>query len=326
MESSLIVLMRESRYWASVSSGRELFQRARHVLEGYFGVDSGYFIYQKTGLWAGMADEAFEVYETWGKMRGQEETLRKEAEGQLKSGIEPLRHVSQQWIRRTQAPPQVAARWEGWGIQSGGSWLLTLGPKPVGMIVLRRSRDTLADDSVLMGLLAGQVSLVMELLRFRRAAEEASQRDSLTGIYNRRGASLQMERMTSENPGHSGTTWVFGIFDVNEFKRINDRHGHPAGDQVLTEVARILSAALRPGDVSGRWGGDEFVVMINTSAANAPCVIQRLQRQVAKELAGVSVSAGWAVWGEDGPDLETLYHVADRRLYQDKSARIPPRV
>ncbi len=316
--SSLMVLIQESRHWASVNRGLELFVRARHVLQTSFGVDSGYFVYQKTGLWQGVADEHFRIYTPWGVMAGQEEVLQEQADVQLASSPEPLQHVSGRWMGLGEAPPAVRQNWESWGVKSGGSWLLTLGPKPVGMMVLRRTEAAEGDDSDLMGMVAGQVSLVMELLRFRRAAEEAGWRDGLTGIYNRRGVDRQMQLMVQGNPGPSGTAWVFGIFDVNRFKFINDEHGHPEGDRVLAQVAKALSAGLRPHDVCGRWGGDEFVVMVNASESQAPAVIARLQNIVSAQVPHVSVSAGWAVWGVDGEDLEGLYAVADRRLYEDK--------
>lgn len=315
--SSLMVLIQESRQWASVSRGLELFTRASEALQRAFAVDSGYFIYKKTGLWERIEDEACRLYAPWGVMVAHQGGYPAEEDRQGVAAVEGFEDRTGCWIRTADAPEPIRQQWQSWGIKVGGAWRLTLGTKPVGLMVLRRSVPV-ADDAELMGMVAGQVSLVMELLRFRRTAEEAGWRDELTGIYNRRGIERQMALVTQQGTQTLGTAWIFGIFDINRFKYINDAYGHPEGDRVLADVAKALCAGLRPQDICGRWGGDEFVVLVNTAQAQASTVIARLQELVAARVERVTVSAGWAVWGVDGNDLDTIYDVADQRLYEDK--------
>lgn len=315
LQFALTTLIRESRHWASVHRGLELFYRARDLLKEHYHVDSGYFVYKKTAGWGTKSEQQFRVYAPWGILPGCEKVLQKEVDRQLLMSPNPLQHVSEDWLNILDVPHPVQKRWQTWGVQTGGSWLLYIGQDPVGLMVLRR-RILKTDDGLLMSLVVRQVSLVMELLRYRRAAEEASQQDPLTGVFNRRGAMMRIETLVRVRQAHDH--WVFVIFDVNHFKEINDQRGHPEGDRVLKNVAQILSSDLREGDICGRWGGDEFVVLLKSPEALAPEIVSRLKTKVATTLRNVSVSAGWAIWGIDGTSFDDVYHVADRRLYQDK--------
>jgi diguanylate cyclase (GGDEF)-like protein len=87
-----------------------------------------------------------------------------------------------------------------------------------------------------------------------------AQVDPLTGIYNRRGVLVALEPMRAAAE-RDGVALDLLLIDFDLFKTINDAHGHHGGDRVLSEAARRLQAALRPGDVYGRWGGDEFIVV-----------------------------------------------------------------
>jgi diguanylate cyclase (GGDEF)-like protein len=110
--------------------------------------------------------------------------------------------------------------------------------------------------------------------------------------------------------------------DIDHFKRINDKFGHPAGDRVLAMVARALDDGLRDGDVVARFGGEEFLVAapgIGTTAAAA--LAERLRTRVAEasdaEVGGVTVSLGMALWDE-GESMAELIERADLALYQAK--------
>ena len=94
----------------------------------------------------------------------------------------------------------------------------------------------------------------------RRLAAQALT-DDLTGLPNRRAGALELERAVALAVRHGHALAVARV-DVDHFKRINDTYGHAAGDQVLTEVARRLAAAVRGGDGVARWGGDEFVAIL----------------------------------------------------------------
>ena len=111
------------------------------------------------------------------------------------------------------------------------------------------------------------------------------------------------------------------LVDLNDFKEINDKHGHQAGDLVLKEFAKRLSNSTRGSDVAARWGGDEFMMLL------VDCEVEQLSRvlvrlegfevQVQGKTLPVSVAAGWKAY-EPGDRVEELIEAADRRLYDNK--------
>jgi diguanylate cyclase (GGDEF)-like protein len=117
-------------------------------------------------------------------------------------------------------------------------------------------------------------------------------------------------------------------FDVDHFKRVNDAHGHPVGDEVLRQLASRTLATLRPDDMIARYGGEEFVVlMMDTDTASAHASAERLRLAVAQsafEIGGLSlsltVSVGLAHSQVTGHDLATLVAAADVALYEAKRA------
>jgi two-component system, cell cycle response regulator len=120
------------------------------------------------------------------------------------------------------------------------------------------------------------------------------------------------------------------LFDIDHFKQVNDRHGHPAGDQVLRQLAERALRQVRSVDLVGRLGGEEFiVVMPETSLAGAAIVAERVRAAVAEELftlpddgkqIPVTISIGVAVTGQGTEGLEDLLKRADDALYDAKNA------
>lgn len=106
-----------------------------------------------------------------------------------------------------------------------------------------------------------------EMGEYRKKLDEAERKastDTLTGIENRRGLESRVRRYTD-----SGVPFTVMILDLNRFKSVNDNHGHLAGDKLLIEFSRKLVASLGPGDHAARWGGDEFVVLMESSLREA---------------------------------------------------------
>ncbi len=136
------------------------------------------------------------------------------------------------------------------------------------------------------------------------------------------GAPARAERLKSEVS--------LLVMDLNDFKEINDNHGHHIGDRALRAVANMLRAAIRPYDICVRYAGDEFIVVLS-GCGHEEAEAKRLELQVAiDELAfearpGVrlplSISAGAAVFPHDGDSYESLLATADSRMYRDKSSR-----
>ncbi|MEG2940157.1 MAG: diguanylate cyclase [Thermomonas sp.] len=153
----------------------------------------------------------------------------------------------------------------------------------------------------------------------RRTAE----RDALTGGFNRRTLDQLAARECKLAGNHKPLAVLF--IDLDFFKRINDTHGHPCGDECLRKVAATLRAELRPQDVFGRYGGEEFLVLLpGQDAASARLVGDRLRQAVEDaevdwhgETLRFTISIGMAVL-RDGDDPEKLLARADKALYRAK--------
>jgi diguanylate cyclase (GGDEF)-like protein len=164
-------------------------------------------------------------------------------------------------------------------------------------------------------------NMVARLREGHDELERLSVTDPLTGLYNRRRMmeALENEVRRSRRLKH---TFAVLLADVDNFKRYNDAHGHPAGDEVLKRVAAILRDATRDVDIVARYGGEEFfVLMPETEGDGAADVADRVrQRLAADPLPGgtVTLSFGVAEFPVHGDTGETLIAIADGALYQAK--------
>jgi diguanylate cyclase (GGDEF)-like protein len=158
----------------------------------------------------------------------------------------------------------------------------------------------------------------------RRQMEEEARRlavqDELTGLANYRAfmASLQSEIRRTERAGHA---FAILLLDLDGLKKVNDRHGHLAGNRALIRMAECLRGACRVTDTPARFGGDEFAILLpETSEAGAAQLAQRITERLAAdaELPPLSVSIGAAVYPRGGPGAEKLLAAADQELYRAK--------
>lgn len=147
-------------------------------------------------------------------------------------------------------------------------------------------------------------------------------KDWLTGVYNRRGFETRVRALQSN--GHAPVALI--VCDVDNFKRINDLHGHQSGDQVLTQVAKVLEQAVRKHDVLGRIGGEEFGIFLpDTDLPEALRCAERLRATVEQAVrdpdgeAPVTISAGVA-HTDRFESWEAMYQEADAKLYEAKRA------
>ncbi len=144
----------------------------------------------------------------------------------------------------------------------------------------------------------------------------------LTGVANRRAFDIRLAEATTR--AASGTPFALVMIDVDHFKRVNDRYGHPAGDAVLRWLGSTLRSAARQDDLVARYGGEEFVALLAGSrAAGAAAWAERVRVQVATGPApvpsGVTISAGVAAW-LPGDGVADGVGRADAALYAAKAA------
>jgi len=155
--------------------------------------------------------------------------------------------------------------------------------------------------------------------------------DPLTGLYNRRlfGESFEKELTRARR---YGLPLGIVILDLHRFKEVNDKYGHPRGDDVLRAAATTLQKALRTSDSAFRIGGDEFALLLpQTDAAQAIALSRRIETVFADILRplqlsfAVTMDHGVATFPQDGDQAEQLIQVADERLYRFKHANRTPR-
>jgi diguanylate cyclase (GGDEF)-like protein len=166
----------------------------------------------------------------------------------------------------------------------------------------------------------------IELERLNHQIQEISLLDSLTGQYNRRGLFEMGEFQVAQALRYKRPLSAI-MFDVDKFKSINDRYGHIVGDQVLALLIERCHQQLRKVDILGRYGGDEFVILLpETNEEGAMIVADRLLRSVnlPMEIGELSllvtISMGIAGVKTETADLETLLNCADRGLYKAKES------
>ncbi|MBK9000574.1 MAG: diguanylate cyclase [Myxococcales bacterium] len=160
-----------------------------------------------------------------------------------------------------------------------------------------------------------------------RASEEQlrelASRDALTGLFNRRHVQARLTEEIARSR-RTGRSFSLAMLDLDHFKRINDEHGHQTGDDVLKAFADDLTSRVRKTDCVGRWGGEEFLLILpETSKSAALALLEALREHVARERGGLprfTVSVGVAELPPDASDATALVALADARLYEAKHA------
>lgn len=156
--------------------------------------------------------------------------------------------------------------------------------------------------------------------------EKQATNDGLTGLLNRKTFQNRLTSVLSRLDGRYPC--VVAMLDIDHFKRINDVHGHPAGDEVLRKISGIIRKTVRKADMAGRYGGEEFILYLyDTDESRAFMVAERLRMKIretrflfdGKEI-GATASLGIACYPVHGKDCESLIKHADTALYASKQA------
>ena len=162
--------------------------------------------------------------------------------------------------------------------------------------------------------------LEQQLKKQNRLLEQLATTDELTGLWNRRMIFKRLEEEISRARRYQEPLVIL-ILDVDHFKEINDCYGHLQGDRVLQDIARVIEDEIREVDIPGRYGGEEFLVLLpNTGLEGARAVAERIRQRIRETTFGdeltATISGGLSLY--KGENLEEYLHQADKKLFQAK--------
>ncbi len=176
-------------------------------------------------------------------------------------------------------------------------------------------------DLKILSTIADFAAVAIEKAYYLKALGKLATRDDLTGVQNRRGLSTAIERELARCRRTGGALGALMI-DINDFKKINDEHGHAAGDEVLRHLARLLEENVREVDVVARYGGDEFIVLMpDVDRRGATIVGDRLSAllEASDDSRPVDYRVSIGVYSGRPDSARELFEGADVELYSDKN-------
>jgi diguanylate cyclase (GGDEF)-like protein len=200
---------------------------------------------------------------------------------------------------------------------------LRVGSSDLGSLVI--SGDAFGAEEVeAAAALAAQAVIALDNARLHRIVERQALVDMLTGLANRRSLDESLRAELARATRYGGDVCLV-LADLDNFKQVNDRYGHPAGDEVLKAFAETLREAVREMDVAGRWGGEEFALILPvTDAAGGAHLAERVRLAIAArtirsgEHDELQVTASFGVASFQGGELGELVAAADSALYEAK--------
>jgi len=198
-----------------------------------------------------------------------------------------------------------------------------VGGERLGRLVLIGSFD--AEDRMTAASLASHAAVALQNARLHAIVERQALVDGLTGIANRRGCEDALAHEIARSD-RMAAPFTLVVADLDDFKQINDRYGHDAGDDVLRELAAVLRRTLRESDLAGRWGGEEFVFLLPGTDEEGGAQLAERVRSALRERSfhgrdgasfGVTCSFGVAQHQPREGERQ-LFAQADRALYEAK--------
>jgi diguanylate cyclase (GGDEF)-like protein len=211
--------------------------------------------------------------------------------------------------------------------KAGGSStcvLSVVGGEVIGSVLLQHSKPLGRRDTGYVREAVAEAAPIVANLRNLALAEMRAATDLLTGLPNNRAAQETLKRMVAQ-ADRTVTPLAAALFDLDHFKQINDTHGNGKGDEVLAAVGDAVDSGIRDGDFVGRYGGEEFLLLLpSTNREGALLVAEKLREAIARlTVPGVdrriTASFGVAVLPDDAVEATQLLRIADRALYSAKA-------
>ncbi|HEX2123108.1 MAG TPA: sensor domain-containing diguanylate cyclase [Thermoanaerobaculia bacterium] len=239
----------------------------------------------------------------------------------------PVSFASTEIVVRSETHALERRPGHGDGLRFSASALLEQDKRTAGLLLLcREEPDFRESERQILEIFATQVSMLLGTIQARERIVNLADTDDLTGIWNRRYFRRQLPQEI-ERARTFNVPLSLLLYDIDEFKQINDNFGHVIGDVVLSELCGAVRESLRPTDSVARFGGDEFAVILpHTDLAGAVAVAERILRRVraltipTDEEGAIqcSISIGIAEYQRDDAGANDLIRRADERLYVAK--------
>jgi len=198
---------------------------------------------------------------------------------------------------------------------------------PVGALVVAGCPFPLEEERINMSMLADLLSMALQNATHLDLSKDGKWVDQLTGVANRLYFQQRFENEIRRTENYRQALGLF-MFDIDEFKKINDTHGHYAGDIVIKKMAELVQRNTRSSDLVGRYGGDEFIVLItSTTEGQAASFAENLREKISTTdiaIPGtgvpirITISGGLAIFPTHGQSTTDLFQAADDALYASK--------
>lgn len=189
-----------------------------------------------------------------------------------------------------------------------------------GVLTMAGVRERRGREKRLLAFLSGLTGLAVSHVTRLRATQQIADQDALTGTYTKRFVQTRLAGEMAQAEVNRRPLSLL-LLDIDRFKNYNDTRGHVEGDLALRQVGHVLSASIREDDTAGRYGGDEFLILMpGAGKERAHAVAEHLRRAVEGLGLDLTLSAGVATFPEDAGSGVGLIRAADQALYEAKAA------
>jgi diguanylate cyclase (GGDEF)-like protein len=239
----------------------------------------------------------------------------------------PLSFENTEVVVKSESHDLPAAEVAGDALRFDAFALLQQEQRTAGLLLLHRADSEFSEgERQILTIFSTQVSMLLDTIRARERITNLADTDDLTGVWNKRHFRRQLPHEI-ERARTFSIPLTLVLFDIDEFKQINDAFGHVLGDVVLSELCGTVRDTLRPTDVLARFGGDEFAIILpHTDVTGARAVAERILARVRaltiptdeESAIRCSVSIGIAEFQDDDASANDLVRRADEKLYLAK--------